>query len=715
MRLSKKIFLASMIILFLVTYISAQPPDTLWTKTYGGYNQDYAFSIQPTLDGGYIITGLTSSFGAGGDDVYLVKTDANGNTVWTKTFGGPYEDWGRSVKQTLDGGYIIAGWTTSFGAGDRDVYLIKTDGNGNTIWTKTFGGTGQERGYFVQQTPEGGYIVVGTTWSFGAGDGDVYLIKTDDHGNTLWTRTYGGNGYDFCRSIQVTPDSGFIMAGQTSSYGHGGDDAYLIRANKNGEIIWSRTFGAINDDAIYSVGLTSDGGYITTGGTKSFGAGNWDVYLIKTNSAGDLIWSKTFGGYSEERCHEVQETSDGGYISFGFTSSFGAGHYDFYLIRTDANGDSLWTKTWGGNGWDMGESGSITSDSSYIVTGYTESFGAGGGDFWVIKTKSTTMMFDVGVTQILSPTGSIYHGSHVLPKVIVQNFGNSETTFPVVFKITPTITGYLNERVHQVTEENYYSDTVEITLASNATDTVEFTSWEAVLGEYNTISYTVLTGDENSSNDTAYGSFNVVTRLRHDVGPLQILNPLDTIYAGTIVTPVAVIKNFGLHEESFLVFFMIIGEYIDFRFMSLEAGQIDTIIFDPWFALAGNYNEMVATYLQTDENPENNIVLEILRVIGEQRNDVGGNSIKMSYNLFKPYPNPTSDNLFIRFSLMQPCHVDMKIFDINGRIVKNLVSETKAPGVYSLNTNCTSFRNGVYIIKLKTEDFETIEKFLVTR
>jgi hypothetical protein len=714
MRNYKKSSLILIMIFFWAISLSAQPTDTLWTKTYGGTNQDYAFPIQLTPDGGYIITGLTSSFGAGGDDVYLVKTDANGNVIWTKTFGGPYQDWGRSVQPTEDGGYIIAGWTTSFGAGSRDVYLIKTDGNGNAMWTRTFGGTYEERGYFVQLTPDGGYIVVGTTWSYGAGDGDVYLIKTDALGNALWSRTYGGSGYDFCRSIQVTPDSGFVMAGLTSSFGQGGSDAYLIRTNKNGDILWTRTFGGMLDDAIYSVGLTSDGGYIVTGGTMSFGAGNWDVYLIKTNSAGDPLWSKTFGGYSEERCHEVFETSDGGFIVFGYTSSFGSGQYDMYLIKTDARGNSQWTKTWGGNYWDIGESGKITPDGGYIMCGYTESFGAGNGDFWVIKTKPTTMMVDVGVTQILAPTGTVYQGSQVVPKAVVRNFGSSMATFTIVFGINmPTAIGYLNQRAYNVIEDGIYSDTIEVALPAGAIDTVEFAPWQAVLGEYNTISYTMLGGDENPSNDTSYGTFRVVSSLGHDVGVLQILNPLDTIYAGSLVSPIAEIKNFGQHDESFMVFFMIIGEYLDFCYVSLGAGQTDTIIFDPWFAIAGNYNEEAATYLQTDENPDNNVVLEILRVFGVTAEGIS--EVPKKSNLFKPYPNPTTNNLHIRFALSKTSRVDMKVYDINGRVVKNLISETKAPGNYSLNTNCGSYRNGIYIVKLTAGGFEAIQKFTVTK
>jgi hypothetical protein len=716
MRQDKKFSLMVIVLFFWAIYLFAQPPDTLWTRTYGGIAREGSFSVQQTCDGGYIMTGPTMSYGAGGWDVYLVKIDSNGVAIWTRTFGGNGEDWSRTVQQTSDSGYIIVGWTSSFGSGGLDIYLIKTDINGNLSWQRTYGGSNWERGYWVEQTVDGGYVISGWTESFGAGDRDIYLIKTDTNGNVIWTRTFGGSNEDFSRSCQQTSDGGYIVGGWTSSFGVYGQAVYLVKTDSDGNAIWSKIIDGPGDDHCNSLIQTKDGGYILAGGTTSFGAGAWDVYLIKTDVTGNMVWSKTFGGYSIERMHHVKQTSDGGYIMVGFTSSFGAGNYDFYVIKTDVNGDSIWTKTYGGRDYDCGESVQETSDGGYIITGQTMSYGAGDGDFYLIKTGKVLFNTDVGVTQILNPTGNIYHGSNIRPRVEVKNFGNSVATFPIVFNINiHNPTGHLKEKVHQVVEEFNYSDTIELTLPAGAIDTVEFASWEAILGEYNTISYTVLTGDENSSNDTAYGSFNVVSRLIHDVGPLQILNPLDTIYAGTIVTPVAVIKNFGLSDESFLVFFMIIGEYVDFRFVSLEAGQIDTIIFDPWFALAGNYNEMVATYLQTDENPNNNIVLEILQVIGEQRNDIGGYSEKMSYNLLKPYPNPTSDNLLIRFSLMQQCHVNMKIYDINGRIVKSLISETKAPGFYSLNTNCASFKSGVYLIKLKTKEFEAIEKFTVTK
>ncbi len=193
MKHCKNLFLAGAIILILSFRLFPQGPDTLWTKAFGGTNEDYGRSVQETSDGGYIIAGYTKSFGAGSYDVYLIKTDANGDTTWTKTYGGSNIDQGYSVEQTSDGGYIIAGNSKSFGAGLDDVYLIKTDANGDTTWTKTYGGSNIDQGYSVEQTSDGGYIIAGYTKSFGAGSYDVYLIKTDANGDTTWTKTYGGS------------------------------------------------------------------------------------------------------------------------------------------------------------------------------------------------------------------------------------------------------------------------------------------------------------------------------------------------------------------------------------------------------------------------------------------------------------------------------------------------------------------------------------------
>jgi len=278
------------ILLFVFWAVPAFAQETLWSRTYGdgGSEADYSRSVQQTTDGGYIVAGDTWSFGAGGYDVLLIKTNSTGDTLWTRTYGGSSWDRGFSVQQTADGGYIVTGYTESFGAGLDDVYLIKTYPNGDIVWSRTYGGSSWDEGNSVQQTTDGGYIVAGYTWSFGEGDGDVYLIKTNSTGDTLWSRTYGGSSNDEGYSVQQTTDGGYIVAGCTNSFGAGIYDVYLIKTNSTGDIVWTRTYGGTKWDEGFSV-QQIPGGYIVAGGTNSFGAGDWDVYLIKTNSIGGTL------------------------------------------------------------------------------------------------------------------------------------------------------------------------------------------------------------------------------------------------------------------------------------------------------------------------------------------------------------------------------------------------------------------------------------------
>jgi hypothetical protein len=235
------------------------------------------------------VAGATSSFGAGwDDDIFLIKTDANGNIQWAKTYGGTYGDWAYSVQQTSDGGYIVAGYTDSFGAGDGDIILIKTDANGNIQWAKTYGGTRWDYASSVQQTSDGGYIVAGGTYSFGAGwDDDIFLIKTDANGNIQWAKTYRGASGDGAFSVQQTSDGGYIVANYTFSFGAGWNDIFLIKTDANGNIQWAKTYGGTSWDGAFSVQQTSDGGYIVAGYTYSFGAGG-DIFLIKTDANGNI-------------------------------------------------------------------------------------------------------------------------------------------------------------------------------------------------------------------------------------------------------------------------------------------------------------------------------------------------------------------------------------------------------------------------------------------
>lgn len=371
-------------ILASISTIQAQV-DTLWSKTFGGIGSDLGYSVQQTTDSGYIIAGTTSSFGAGSFDVWLIKTDASGNTLWTKTTGGSDIDIAYSVQQTTDGGYIIAGKAESFSAGSSDVWLIKTDSSGTTLWTKIFGGVEDEYAYSVDQTTDGGYIITGAKsvdpYPYRA---DIWLIKTDASGDTLWTKTYGTFLTDTGYYVQQTSDGGYFVLGYSSAIGT--DFVWLIKTDAFGDTLWTKRFdGGVYQDAVSSAQQTVDGGYIITGITNSFGAGEPDVWLIKTDTYGDTLWTKTFGGIESDGAFSVQQTTDGGYIIAGWTISYSVGDYDVWLIKTNASGDTLWTKNFGGTNEDRAYSVQQTTDGGYIVAGWTNSFGAGSSDIWLIK------------------------------------------------------------------------------------------------------------------------------------------------------------------------------------------------------------------------------------------------------------------------------------------------------------------------------------------
>ena len=324
----------TIVLLLLVTTLTfAQPPDTIWTRTYGGDGDDEAYSVQQTPDGGYIVAGKTESYGAGGRDFYLVKINSEGDTLWTRTYGGGSYDEAWSVQRTADEGYIVAGVTTSFGAGNEDCYLVKTDGEGNALWTRTYGGIGDDEAWSVQQTIDGGYILAGFTASFGAGSFDFYLVKTDSLGSVVWAHTYGGSNGEYAFSVQQTIDGGYIVAGVTGSFCTGYDDFYLVKTDNRGDTLWTQTYGGSDQSRAYSVQLTMDGGYIIAGFTTPMFLQDSDFCLVKTDSQGVAIWTHIYGGNEEDVANWVQQTVDGGYIVVGRTESFGSGGTDMYLVR----------------------------------------------------------------------------------------------------------------------------------------------------------------------------------------------------------------------------------------------------------------------------------------------------------------------------------------------------------------------------------------------
>jgi len=462
------------------------PPEEEWNKTFGGTNGELAFSVAQTSDDGYIITGRTKSYGAGSDDVWLIKTNSNGDEIWNKTFGGTDYDSGGSVAQTSDGGYIITGETVSYGVGDYDVWLIKTDNNGNEMWNKTFGGTDYDSGHSVEQTPDGGYIIGAYTVSYGAGNGDIWLIKTDSTGNEMWNTTFGGNYYDDIGSLEEISNDGYIITGGTYSYGAGNGDVWLIKTDNNGNEMWNKTFGGANCDDGQFVEEISYGGYIIVGGSESYGAGSDELWLIETDSNGNEVWNMTFGGTNWDCGLSVAQTSDGGYITTGGTFSYGMGNRDVWLIKIGNNGDEIWNKTFGGTDSDWGNSVAQTSDGGFIITGVTFSYGAGNSDVWLIKVKGepTISIFDTESSKNPYPSIMGTHKGEIKPS---QNINVSKLyTYPCAGTggHTESIKLYENDTlIASGTWNGYQDDWHNITITPSVT-----------LLAGHTYDYTIVTG-----------------------------------------------------------------------------------------------------------------------------------------------------------------------------------------------------------------------------
>jgi hypothetical protein len=402
-KMKKRDCLIAMLLFCLGSFqFSYAQPETVWTKTFGGDAGDWGHDVQQTSDGGYIITAQGNFNHWDYAEGWLIKTDANGNVQWFKT---DTTNGYISAQQTTDGGYIILGAYLSFDVGtytNYDVSLLKTDVNGRTLWTKTYGG-GEAGEYCtsVHQTTDGGYIITGSTDPFSDVKSDVLLVKTDVNGNVVFTKNHGGDRDDQGRTVQQTSDGGYIIIGDTHS-SELDSDIWLIKTDADGDIIWTNTFGGSARDEGHDVQQTSDGGYIIIGDTYSSELDS-DIWLIKTDANGETMWSQTFGGNYSDWGHSVRQTNDVGYIITGTTNlmvNVDVNNSDLWIIKTDANGEIVWSQTFGGSYFEYGSSIRQTTDGGYIIIGATESFGVGDSDIWLIKLAGPTAIHENPYTVI---------------------------------------------------------------------------------------------------------------------------------------------------------------------------------------------------------------------------------------------------------------------------------------------------------------------------
>jgi len=394
----KKIICGLISLLFLTSFMNL---NAQWARTYGKYDDDVAYSIQQTSDGGYIVVGHTASYGTGDNDfdAWIIKLFSTGAVEWQRTFGGPEDDSFEAVQETSDGGYIVAGYTESFGAGYKDLWVLKLTFTGDVEWQWAYGGSAEDydfggnpddfaRSTSIKETRDGGYILTGCTQSFGVQRSDVWILKLTATGDIEWQKTYGYPISDEVYSILETSDGGYLAIGTSPEVGFG---VGIIKLTPTGDIEWQRDYGGNNSVGAGSMQQTSDGGYVVVGSIWwGFTAGYDDVWILKLTATGDIEWQKAYGGSKSDGAHSIKQTSDGGYIVAGSTLSFGAGYRDAWVIKLTSNGSIEWERTFGGSyGGEIAHSIEETDDGGYIAAGYTNSFGAGGFDILVFKLDSS--------------------------------------------------------------------------------------------------------------------------------------------------------------------------------------------------------------------------------------------------------------------------------------------------------------------------------------
>lgn len=375
--------------------VQANMPFTM-IKNYGGTQNERGYSVKQTSDGGYVIVGSSTSYGAGGSDLWILKVDGLGEFSWSKTYGGQGNDIGRDITQTSDGGYIITGYTKSFSSGgDMDLWLIKTDANGESClysdggtcsensskWIKSFGTSGNDYGNSVQETSEGDFIVAGKSGRIPS----VFVIKTNSSGEKIWENLYGTGPGDRAQYIIERQDLGFLIVGKENA-NNVDDKLCLINIDTDGAEVWHSLYGGGGADGGNHISEVSGGGYIIAGATKSYGNGNWDdLWLVKTSTGGSMEWQKTFGGSYTETGNYAHEKDAGGFMVTGSTESIGQGLYDIWVVSTDYTGNEIYSQTFGGSMDDKAIRGARGNSGELLIIGYTESFGNGGENVLFIK------------------------------------------------------------------------------------------------------------------------------------------------------------------------------------------------------------------------------------------------------------------------------------------------------------------------------------------
>ncbi|RPH93793.1 T9SS C-terminal target domain-containing protein [candidate division KSB1 bacterium] len=672
------------------TDIFAQPPSVQWYQTYVvGVRLCEFFTVKQTPDGGYICGGQERST-IRPSNSWIMKWNSNGGAVWSRVYGGNGSQACNSICPTADGGFLCAG---VHDLDQEDFLLLKLNANGDSLWSRTYGGAGDDACAVIQPTADGGFVLAGRTASFGSGQADFWLLKVNSNGDSLWSRTYGGPSPETCYTLDQTTDGGFILAGVTRSFGDSNNDFWLVKTDDDGDSLWSRSFRLPGYTYCRSVFQTPDGGYAMGGYTSEYDALPYgDFLLVKADANGDSLWSRIYGSNQyTEKCTAMQMTRESGFILVGLCYNR---EYDSFpncmLVKTDANGDSLWGRRFG-----LGAQGILyahcqsiqqTQDHGFIICGKT-THNVGDTEGLLFKTYPDNASL-IGLDPDTLAFGDVWIGRAVEDSFRIINLSSETMAIQSItsnYPVFPSVEGTFS--IPPAGRHNVlYTVTLPDTFNYRGTLTIQGSEDQATLPV------------------SAHG---IWTELRP--------NP-SAIHLGQVSVSDTV--------DTTLTLFSAGNTFLTVDSIRLTAHHF-TVTLPPADTIPAYGSTLIAVrYIAaTTESVSDTLIIEnsagtpltIPLSIGNSSVDDATGMIPNEFFLDQNYPNPFNPSTSIAFDLPRRAFVSMEVFDLLGRHTASLLSQTINPGHHSVQWSCTDCSSGLYLVRMHVEGRAYTRKMLFIR
>ncbi|MBU0690717.1 choice-of-anchor D domain-containing protein [bacterium] len=669
----------------------AQPAEQVWLQYYGAAGWERFDSVDETFDGGYVLVGRTSSQGNGGQDIWLVKTDSEGNQQWDRTYGGSFVDeCYRGYETSNYDGYLIAGalGTQTWGP---DAWGIRTNTNGDTLWTVHIESPGDGAFWNVRELNDKGYIFVG--WDYNP-DRQALAVKTDEDGQVLWIRYFGGMGEEFFSGVAETSDNGYLFTGVTSTWGSGGRDMYVVKTDSMGIYQWHETYGGSDNDWLFSIEVLPDGNYVTVGTQYSSPAMYADACLLKIDESGNAIWTRLYGGSGYENGNQVTQTSDGGFMIAGETTTWGNGPRSAWMAKTDASGILEWHNTIMMPEEQCCHSGIPTADGDYVLAFYTEHDLYGDWDGCLVKLHNPEECIPQTVTIIPNELdfGIVDVGETDSRFIAVMNPDTCDliiTGASVSAPFTVDFDGpYTVQSGNNIAIEVFFAPqaaleyTATLRFYSNALDSPAEVPVSGIGGG----PILLIVPDQLDFGEVQVGSTESRTLRLANIGTV-----------GLTVSSIYVPQSFETNFAGPIV-------------LSAGAETFVQVSFSP--DTARHYEDILV--IVSDLNPPTRVVVMTGIGIPLAADDFFA-AAATEFDLKPVFPNPFNPSTTISFDVPTPADVSIAVYDITGREVAELINSPFGAGRHQLSWSCPECAAGVYLVTMTSGEYRAVTKALFVK